>query len=137
MADDLYKWMTESVPGTVFGETTAKIPRRKKFSSAPQDFKDPGGMVMPDDPVPQRTWKEDRMANESLGQGYPKNEVYWITVIEDPPLTIGVEDPKPPRFALNPKSFLAPSLEVAFLMAGREIPAEFDLQRCRVRVANG
>lgn len=105
---------------------------QKTFSSAPQNFRDPQGTVMPD-PSP-----EELMADASnLGQGYPKNEVFYITVIEDPPITMDPAEQKPPRMVLKPTPYLAPSLEIAFLMAGKDIEAGADLQRCRVRVAHG
>lgn len=107
---------------------------KKIFSSAPLHFRDPGGMVMPD------LTPEELMPDAStLGQGYPKNEVFYITIIEDPPITMDPQEQKPPRMALKPTPFLAPSLEIAFIMAGKstDLLADADLQRCRVRVAHG
>lgn len=80
---------------------------------------------------------EGRDMAEAGGMGYPKNQTFWISVIEDPIATLDPKDQKPPRFALSPKAYLAPSVEVAFLMAAKDILPDADLQRCRVRVGEG
>lgn len=71
--------------------------------------------------------------------GYPANQTFWISVIEDPLIPLDQKEQKPPRFVLAPKPFLAPSVEIAMMMAARDsgFAADADLQRCRVRVGEG
>lgn len=114
-------------PEWIWGETTKKRVK-KRFAPNAQNFQDPKGQWMPLEPT----------MSEKMGQGYPQNEVFVITIIEDPPMTLDPKDQKPPRMIVEPKAFLAPSIEIAFVMAGKEPSvATADLQRCRVRVAHG
>lgn len=87
--------------------------------------------------APTQDLYEGGAVAEGGGMGYPKNQTFWISVIEDPIATLDPKDQKPPRFALSPKAYLAPSVEVAFLMAAKDILPDADLQRCRVRVGEG
>jgi len=109
---------------------------RKQKHSYPNTF-DPQGKVF--------TGKEAealidaQMGREAVvsGMGYPKNNTYWISIIEDPVSTLDPADQKPPLFALKPTAYLAPSVEIAFIMSAKDIAADTDLQRCRVRVGEG
>ena len=73
----------------------------------------------------------------SGGMGYPKNNTYWISIIEDPVATLDPKDQRQPRFVLKPTPYLSPSPEIAFIMAAKDIATDADLQRCRVRVGEG
>jgi hypothetical protein len=76
---------------------------------------------------------------ENVGQGYPKNEIFTVAVIEDPPITLDPAEQKPPRFILKPEPFLAPSPQIALVLAARSpnFAHDADLQRCRVQITNG
>lgn len=112
--------------------TPGKLERiTKTFSPFPQKFLDPAGMVMPD-PTP-----EERKNMPELGQGYPQNQIFQIAIIENPPITLDANDQKPPRMVLKPTPYLAPSIEIAFIMCAKDIATDADLQRCAVRVAHG
>jgi hypothetical protein len=68
--------------------------------------------------------------------GYPRSETFYVSVIEDPLASLDPKDQTQPRYVLKPTPYLAPTLEIAFFMAAKDILPDADLMRCRVRVAS-